>query len=136
MLLHFNARYPFEIAGKLLSVILILIIGAGCAGTSGQFSEGLRVMAGKGGTEEKTDSLKEIVPIARQLAAYQPKPVWQTMLKADETDIVEFISKDRLLIGMLQRGGFFQKSTFSRPTNWKNLGEHNSFIKAGFFKAI
>ena len=35
----------------------------------------------------------------------QPKPLWQTTLKAQETDFIKFLSKDRVLVGTVETAG-------------------------------
>ncbi|MFH1758533.1 MAG: PQQ-binding-like beta-propeller repeat protein [Pseudomonadota bacterium] len=66
------------------------------------FAEGIRVMTGRGGTVAERDTLKQIAPIAQDLAGYQPKPVWETLLRADQTDFLELVGADLVLIGEIQ----------------------------------
>jgi ankyrin repeat protein/outer membrane protein assembly factor BamB len=105
----------FSICRKMLvpfGAILVLCFALfGCSST-GQFAEGLRVMTGKGGTVEERDTIKEIVPDARDLATYQPKPEWQTVLKADATDFLEFVSPDRFLVGAIQLSSAISEPDF------------------------
>lgn len=75
---------------------------AGCNWTPKNFAEGIRVMTMRGGTSEERDTIKDIIPIAQNLAPYQPKPEWQTMITADAVDIMEFISQNRVLVGTVQ----------------------------------
>ena len=90
---------------RLLFTVLLTIsflAAVSCAGTNGQFAEGLRVIAGKGGTKEKVNTIPEIAKITRQLAKDAPHAAWQTMLSADETDILEFLDSDHVLVGKVQ----------------------------------
>jgi outer membrane protein assembly factor BamB len=84
--LRSGVKYLILILSRLSIIFLILII----------------VVAEKGHSAEKRDTLKDIVPVAQLLVKSQPKPLWQTTFHADETDIVQFVSKNRLLIGMIQ----------------------------------
>lgn len=105
----------FSILGKALvpfGVILVLSAALLGCGSTGQFAEGIRVMTGKGGTVEERDTIKEIVPDARDLATYQPKPEWQTVFKADATDFLEFVSPDRFLVGTIQLGSALAEPDF------------------------
>jgi len=104
----------------IFSVILII----GCAGTADQFSEGLRFMSGKGGTKEKRNTIEEITPIAKELSSHQPKPLWQTVVHADETDIVELISENRLLIGMLQLSSALAEPGFGNIALYDTVDGH------------
>jgi outer membrane protein assembly factor BamB len=81
-----GVKYLIRILSRLAIAFLILFI----------------VMTDGGNTAKKRNTLTDIVPVAQLLVKSQPKPVWQTTFQADETDIVQFISKNRLLIGMLQ----------------------------------
>jgi outer membrane protein assembly factor BamB len=105
----------FSIFGKALvpfSVILVLLAAMLGCGSTGQFAEGIRVMTGKGGTVEERDTIKEIVPDARDLATYQPKPEWQTVFKADATDFLDFVSPDRFLVGAIQLSSAISEPDF------------------------
>ena len=82
----------------------VLVVGNvfGCAQMGKDFSEGIRVMASKGGTHEERDTIKEATPIVRDLATYQPKAAWASRIQADATDLVELYAEDRILVGTVQ----------------------------------
>jgi ankyrin repeat protein/outer membrane protein assembly factor BamB len=94
-----------------LTIVCLALLGCSTGGTS-KFAEGVRVMTGKGGTKEERDTIKEIVPDARDLATYQPKPEWQTVFRADATDFLEFVSPDRFLVGAVQLGSALSEPDF------------------------
>jgi ankyrin repeat protein/outer membrane protein assembly factor BamB len=105
----------FTADGKLIVLLggflAMCVALSGCATVNTKnFAEGIRVMTGRGGTKEERDTIKEIVPDARDLSTYQPKPEWQTVFRADATDFLEFVSPDRFLVGMVQLG-----STLAEP---------------------
>ena len=86
-----------------IGLLISALLSQGCGNvTPKNFAEGLRVMTGRGGTVAERDTKKDIAPVARDLALYQPKPVWETTVKADQTDLVEFVDNDRVLIGEIQ----------------------------------
>jgi hypothetical protein len=95
----------FSIVTRLacIGMLVTALLGQGCGNiTPKNFAEGTRVMTGRGGTVAERDTKKDIAPVARDLALYQPKPVWETTMKADQSDLVEFVDKDRVLIGEIQ----------------------------------
>ena len=100
---------------KVSLVGLLIVCSAlfGCATMNPKnFAEGIRVMTGKGGTKEERDTIVEIVPDARDLATYQPKPEWQTVFRADATDLLVFVSPDRVLVGAVQLGSALSEPDF------------------------
>lgn len=80
-----------------LPMILAAILVGSC-----QFAEGVRVMTGRGGTVAEKDTTEQLAPIARDLAGHQPRPILEIPLTADQTDLVEFVGNDRLLVGEIQ----------------------------------
>ncbi len=52
------------------------------------------------------DSVAPMKEKLAKLSAGQPKPLWQTALKAQETDFIRFLSNDRILVGTLETAGF------------------------------
>jgi ankyrin repeat protein/outer membrane protein assembly factor BamB len=96
------------------ALLAVLIAGAAfpaCQMTK-QFTEGLRVIAGKGGTKEERDTFKEVLPVARDLASFEQKPEWQTVFRADATDLMEFVSPDRVLIGTVQVSAYLAEPSY------------------------
>ncbi len=97
----------------LVGLLAACVMLSGCSTVNPKsFGEGVRVMTGRGGTVEERDTIKEIVPDARDLATYQPKPDWQTVLRADATDLMEFVSLDRVLVGTVQFGSALAEPNF------------------------
>ncbi len=86
----------FQLALQIIVASLFFL--SGCGGGTKVSS---RVM-GPHLLKGKRDTIKEIVPVADDLATYQPKPVWETRFSADETDLMEILPGDRLLIGLIQ----------------------------------
>jgi len=87
----------------ILALALVLFLSGSCGNvTSGNFSEGLRAMTGKGGTHEERDIISEVKPTAMDMATYEPRPVWETGLEADAVDLLEFVAPDRVLVGTVQ----------------------------------
>jgi ankyrin repeat protein/outer membrane protein assembly factor BamB len=75
-------------------------------------AETLEAMPGHGGAAEERDTLKDILPVARDLATYEPKPEWQTLIRTDAADLIEFVSPDRVLVGTVEIG-----SRLARPSH-------------------
>lgn len=94
-----------KMTGRMMRwLVAVAVVGSvfGCAQMGKDFSEGIRVMAGKGGTHEELDTIKLTAPIARDLATYQPKASWASRIQADATDLVELYAEDRILVGTVQ----------------------------------
>ena len=53
----------------------------------------------------KVDSVLTMKERLPELTQGQPKPIWQTAMKAQETDFIESLSKDRVLIGTIEAVG-------------------------------
>ena len=51
------------------------------------------------------DSVPTMVAMLPTLSQGQPKPLWQKVLSAQETDFMRFVSSDRVLIGTAETGG-------------------------------
>ena len=107
----FTASRKFKLSLVGILVMCFALFGCETMNTK-NFSEGVRVMTGKGGTKEERDTIKEIVPDARDLATYQPKPEWQTVFRADATDLLVFVSPDRVLVGAIQLGSALSEPDF------------------------
>ncbi len=52
------------------------------------------------------DSVPPMVAMLPTLSQGQPKPLWQKVLSAQETDFMRFVSPDRVLVGTAETGGF------------------------------
>lgn len=51
------------------------------------------------------DSVPSMVERLPKLSQGQPKPLWQATIKAQETDFIKFLSKDRVLVGTVATEG-------------------------------
>jgi len=95
-------------ASVVLSIVILQLCG--CAGPDDQFSEGLRVMTGRGGTKQKTDTFPAITAQAKEIVDAYPAPAWHTLIRADAADVFELVPGGRLLLGEVQVG-----SVLARP---------------------
>jgi hypothetical protein len=51
------------------------------------------------------DSTRSMREKLAKLSQGQPKPAWQTVVKAQETDFISFVSNDAVLVGTLETSG-------------------------------
>lgn len=56
------------------------------------------------GTADK-DSVPAMMEILPKVAQGQPKALWQVTIKAQETDFIRFLSKDRILVATVETAG-------------------------------
>jgi len=70
------------------------------------FSEGVRVILGKGGTHALEDSIPDTIKRANEIRQSRPAATWQsdwqTTLASQEVDFIRFIDKDRILVGTIE----------------------------------
>ncbi len=85
---------------KVMRVGLLLICLAICFSMTGCSLEKVA-----GFMAPKVDSVLTMKERLPELTQGQPKPIWQTAMKAQETDFIEFLSKDRVLIGTIEAVG-------------------------------
>ncbi len=89
----------WALLGFFLVAVLALIVAA-CGNVNPKnFAEGLRVIAGRGGTVQEVDTFPAITQQAKQIAKTYPTPIWQKTYKADAADIFELLPGNRLLLG-------------------------------------
>ena len=50
------------------------------------------------------DTVPKLAATARKIAPAAPKPLWSTLLRAPETDILQFVSENRILVGEVRIG--------------------------------
>ena len=87
---------------RLSAALLLMLAGTGLvAHAGGQFKDGLRAIAGKGGTSAKNDAFDTTVTAAKKVTG-QPKPTWQAPFPDDGTDFVAFVAPDRALLATIE----------------------------------
>ena len=97
-----NASYR-SVRTALAALLAAALLATACGKvTSKNFAEGIRVMTGRGGTKAEREAIKDMAPIAEELASYQPKPDLEIPLRADQIDLLEFVDVDRVLVGEIQ----------------------------------
>ena len=81
--------------------LLLLASSEPTAQAGRQFVEGLRAIAGKGGTNAKNDAFDTTVAAAKKVTG-QPKPTWQAPFPDDGTDFIAFVAPDRALLATIE----------------------------------
>ncbi len=83
----------------IMGIVAVLLV-SGCA----NFADGVAAVSGKGGTIARHDAYDSTKALADKLKNDQPPTEWETIFPYENTDFIEFMGKNRVLIGTVEVG--------------------------------